>query len=71
VSSSDDGLIEQANPDDYIAFFVEINCKKENYKNKQDNRRSHFSRAVLSYHPFPADPICSESGSDGMIPSAA
>jgi len=40
-------------------------------KTKQGNRRSHFARARTPITPFPADPICSERGSDGMIPSAA
>jgi len=30
-------------------------------------RRLHFAGAVHSRHPFPADPIFSERGSDGMI----
>ena len=38
---------------------------------EQGNRRLHFARAVHSRHPFPADPIFSERGSDGMIPCAA
>jgi len=60
--------------------------KKERKKKKQDKNTMSASatqgghnkatkitlrpRCALLHHPLPADPICSECGSDGMIPSA-
>jgi len=41
------------------------------WQKQQINSRLHFTRAMHSRHPFPADPIFSKRDSDGMIPCAA
>jgi len=55
----------------YVFVNKELRLKVIIKFQEQGNRRSTLPALCTLITPFPADPICSERGSDGMIPSAA